>query len=670
MPPQGSARPPPARDASCGLPSRAGTTLDMTVQTENSFTDPRSTPTIPGTARPAALEEYARAHPCALPRRRMSRMGWLLPSAIVGGGGDGLGYSNAERADMMIAAVTHRGYNAICFDADDMQARYSKERVAAPSITQWERYALQQLLARPTDSGVGREAVVLICKVSVNNAAQSTLDGLRERVAAAALQLGIAAFDIVLIELPPAAARLIDLPASSFSLVSALEHGVVNAGLAQMYGFAADAFALDHDDAAYDARHLLEASQRVGDGHHLGVLAYTFNLLRLHAAFSSVQPQLIRGSSAASLAQERASGESLADYLRSKGIFQLARQPLDCVSNGRPFRCVDVPTRAGGQAGTQPTDINSARAALSQLNDVLNWAIHCEVKWESEVRSAASNTLSGRSPAVGEASAVQRATPSAVVSGASDAGGSSAAATRGAGANLMEGGGGPSLQSLPLAALQPRDVTWARGIAANLPRFTASLLEWRWAKAAHVLPALERLQAVCLGLPEAAEWAAAYRLLMLDVVSKVDALAEAAHAERAAAVRAVLVAELPQLDAARGDGGAPQQQHASFLPPSLTQMVLQLLLSCPVDAVMTEVPEAIMGPVAVRRDSTTNALPREGAGQAATAAQAGSSPSATCAGFTLLPADVVQGAVKRLSARGSPPAHPPPPGSLHRAMFE
>jgi hypothetical protein len=225
----------------------------------------------------------------------------------------------------------------------------------------------------------------------------------------------------------------------------------------------------------------------------------------------------------------------------------------------RPFRCVDAPLHV---------DRHPARTA-ALLNDIVNFAIHCELLWERRVRALVADER------------------------ALEARAGVAAAGGGAGSD------GARAAPLPLSALLDTDVAWAQLLLSRLahPGFF-TLQEWLHVKHTRLLPALARLAAAVQGVEPAREWATCYRGLMAELADKVETTVEQRHGHQARALGAALLA-----DAAAADAGAP---HAAALPPPpppdarhwgraaappLAAVVARLLLAFPNTVLVSEVPD-------------------------------------------------------------------------------
>jgi hypothetical protein len=643
-----------------------------------------------GAATSAGLEDYATRISCVVPRRRIRLAGlqWTLPSLVCGGGGDAHGLSGLDRGALLVSSVLRRGCNAACFDADDLVDRYGTGSVsrehdtgalaAVPALhaanARWEAHALARLL-QTTDandatadaagtyplSGVRREHLALMATVKLTADAQGAWSATQavavaaDRVAAACQHLDIACFDLVFLELPPPPggargsaeqAAVVD----GAALMAAAQSALVQRGLTQRVGLALPAVSgagsgsgsgsgssgEAGDDSAYAElaavlRGAAAARAHAGAG-LIAAVALPVNLLQSRLLWAAPDDA---GTAVAQLAA------SLAAH---GGLPLFARRPLDCVVGGRPFRCTDVTVAAGPAVASGSerlvTPSNALAASgvpsgapsrpptssvLPGLNASLNEAIHCEVAWERRVRRAVQDAEAARA---GQLAVVLPAAP-----------------TGNRQSELAVGDAASSaLPALPLAALQPRDTAWARLLAANLARLAGSLVEWRWTKYDRIIPAIERLTAVCRVDADATSWASAYRALLMDAAARVDALAEAAHADAAADVATELGVALA------GDGTT-----SGSVPPPLPlrhlhQSVLQLMLpkeaaaeselrqGVTVAAAMTEVGEAF---------TVGDPQPPQAAGQR---------PHTVLSTAAQLPAPVAAAALRGLTLRGRLPA--------------
>jgi hypothetical protein len=327
---------------------------------------------------------------------------------------------------------------------------------------------------------------------------------------------------------------------------------------------------------------------------------------------------------------------SVAQVAREFDLAQFVRAPLDCdmsysirsgssspggvldpsAQSPAPFRCVDSPLHVAYHP----------RKYASVLGDTLNELIHLEFLWDNEVGPAATAHLeqdraaritraaqeAARVQAEQKQHAAQRET--AQTTTARDAAGNelsveveSSAPSRFAPASQMtnsnmqfsadpeapEPKDRAALAMDPLPALpQPDDAKWARIIASNLPRFTASLHEWRQVRAYGVDPAVDRLVAYARQAPAARDWALAYKSLMVDLVSKLDIHTEQMHSPKAADLARRIDAILPFL---REQRTVTLDEGRSTVKYGLASRVLRLFTGAadsPISAVLTEAPEA------------------------------------------------------------------------------
>ena len=272
---------------------------------------------------------------------------------------------------------------------------------------------------------------------------------------------------------------------------------------------------------------------------------------------------------------------SVAELAARRGMAVLLTAPLDCqlparafeaaVAAGegrpppaaaapaavRPFRCVDAPLHV---------DRHPSRLA-ALLNDIVNFAIHCELLWDRRVRAL-----------VAEERALEERT--GVAAGGGGGG----------------GGGGISERSapLPLARLADTDVAWAQLLLSRVehPGFF-TLTEWQHVKHTRLLPALARLASATQGVEAAREWTQCYRALMAELADKVEALVEQRHAHQARALGRQLLADMAAGGPAPPPPPPPAARHwgRDAAPPLQAVVARILLAAAPNSFLVSEVPD-------------------------------------------------------------------------------
>jgi hypothetical protein len=292
------------------------------------------------------------------------------------------------------------------------------------------------------------------------------------------------------------------------------------------------------------------------------------------ASAVSSHPACLGASFLGSLAQQdclrprtELGGRSVAALFHSAGLLNFVRAPLDAVVNGVPFRCIETPEHRDHH----PTRVTAL------LNDVINFAIHCEVLWERSVRATVLEdwALAAKTKTARTGTGSGRRSDAATSNVDAHPASWSALATE-------DGGGGDDtpLPAGPVPELHDTDVAWARIVAQQLqrrPDLPFTLLEWEYAKNRRMRPAMSRLLHAVRGSDGAREWASAYKAFMSELSGKVDIFVEQAHsfaAQHAAREVARIV----------GKPVAP--------PPALHATVASLLLaSVPGAILVSEVPE-------------------------------------------------------------------------------
>ena len=355
------------------------------------------------------------------------------------------------------------------------------------------------------------------------------------------------------------------------------------------------------------------------EGHHLVALTYALSPTRP----SAVLPAIVDAGG---------TPFCVADLARRYGVTQFVRAPLDVVVRvpaagtlaqsgledadddddaasaeltDRTFRCVCPPPHL---------DAHPARLT-PVLNDVINYAIHLELLWDNggvkddvAAAHASGGRRAGGAGPSGGAGEQQEGAAAGAGAGGGAAAGESATPTqsRRASAPLQaptspnhpatrlllaslfppvgaaRGDASRAAAPAPLADLRPGDVAWARSLGSRFDRLD-NFAEWVSLRDTRLLPALGRVRAAVRGVESVLEWHSAYEQLMTRLVRCLDIMLEQAQHARAGAVAAALDAGIPEL---------PQALARAAVPPTLTARILTLALSCPVDCVATEVPDA------------------------------------------------------------------------------
>jgi hypothetical protein len=528
----------------------------------------------------------------------MKATGWSLPRVVFGG--DDYGTPSHDRMGLMQIAAAERGVNMFVFDGDAIIARNtpgSEAYAQRPLDRSWEALALSNLFrghaaapdaAQKQSAGASaaptmqREQAVITVKLKDPC---GSADDLQARLLAVLQRLGLERADLVLLQVSHA-----DLERQSgkgegtrdqvkwlTARLQMLEHAV-GLGLTQAYGLGydrpfGDSLVIDEEvtvplraESVHAATTLTRGmaarirSEAIRQGKPLGNtvdLSPTADTGASPAAKGRVPPPpldpdrryLAAVAYPASLLSyahlfpsPNADVQTAPHQFAQWQWFQLVSTPLDCVANGKPFRCVDA----------DPHEGEHPRRLVPLLNDSINFAIHLETKWDDEVKAQA----------LAEEAKALPATPT-------------------------EGTTGGAQTPAPSAVkvLQPRDVQWARILAPNIATMD-SLLQWSFLKRRRVVPSVDKVVSAALPLAGCKEWAAAYRFVMGDVTAKIDTLLEQQHARRAATVCSMLDNALPEMFATS---------------KSLAERALRLLLvvgprpAIPLsaaDAAMTEVPDA------------------------------------------------------------------------------
>jgi hypothetical protein len=514
---------------------------------------------VPGYAEPAATQEFASKYASVMPRIVSARSSLSFP--VIGFGGEERGgLTTAERSSIMFSAVTKKGVNSFFIDVDAMAAR---GRASSPLYVyreedrNWEGSVVSRLIEKDR---IKREECIVILKIALagvslpdGGTSTTTIEEVPRVIRDALKAIQMQQADLVTITLP---SSMDVFTTSHMQQCVKMADSLVNAGLTQYYGFGCASWSGVEGTPGYTfgqpIRPLFEAAESTATGgrqHKLIALSYEMNL-------GSPTPLLPLTVDA------RGVEWSLPQLLHSYGILSLVRNPLDAVVNGRAFRCVNTPAHLDKHPSRQ----------LALLNDVLNYAIHCEVMWEKEVRDVVASGSNGN---------VQSMDPRFVVrSGDVTTGDNKASALQteisssDSGEEALWTGSGDH-RVVRLQDLEKTDVAWARIIAGQLSK-GFSLLEWRHVKQRRVKPAVERVRGACNNVDLTREWAQGYTMLMGDLMGKIDVLIEQAHSFQAQALGKELDAFLPELESSK----------------ALHVKVERILLSAPSTVLFSEAPES------------------------------------------------------------------------------
>lgn len=552
--------------------------------------------------------------------RTVPRAGWKLPPVGVGAF-DGVTLDDSQRSENMFGGIMRGGSRLVMLNGDALAAPVdAKTRFVATHHprrnSSWEAAALTRVLSA---GRVSREQLIISATFAVKNSAS-----LLHRVQAAAHQASINCFDVLAVSITGADASMSD---SQLLETFAAAEAIIDASLARSFALhASDWHALDASAHASSPmsgtslRRVLLLLQQHGANRQAAAAASTV----LQAGASGVGKEghrCIALVSPASLAKPDvllpavidSTGRpwSIAELAERYGLSLMLTSPLDCLlpaaqfegrfleadpslerpaavpgpDERRPFRCVDAPLHL---------DSHPSRIA-SLLNDVINYAIHCELMWERDVKeavraekttapSAASSTPALPStsssdllemPAIGAPShkgsnsapnhhdalradllgGLPPAPAAEMVLGATDSSGSGSGAAGGNDATaIMPMGEADSRPALSVDDLHPDDVAWAQMLPSrfNHPGFL-TLAEWQHLRAHRLVPAMARLAEATRGASVAREWSHAYRGLLSELVNLINIHVEQTHGHRAA----FLAERLEKLIAEHSAAAAP-----------------------------------------------------------------------------------------------------------------
>lgn len=543
--------------------------------------------------------------------RSVPRTGWKLPPLGVGAF-DGITLDAPQRSENLFGCVMRSGARLVMLQGDSLAS-------GATGSSSWESVALKRVLSA---GKVARDDLI----ISATFAADAS-QPLLQRVQAAARHLGVERFDIVVVSITGADSAMIDSQLlSSFAAAEA----VIDAGLAQAFALhAADWHALDApaqpgkppvsgSAAGTSLRRVLLLLQQHGSNRRAAAAASAalaadtsgagkegHRCIALYSPASLAKPDVLLPS----VVDSSGRPWSIAELAERYGLALMLTSPLDCLlpaaefeerflkadptlerpaavpgtDERRPFRCVDAPLHRD----SHPSRI----AAL--LNDVVNYAIHCEVMWGREVReavraekaAATSNAAAAPAAALLEgpafAAAATAAAPDAlradVLGGLppapAAAGAGDGAAASPASSDLMPMGAADSLPGLAVDDLQPDDMAWGQMLPFrfNHPGFL-TLAEWQHLRAHRIVPSMGRVAAVTRGVAVSREWSHAYRGLLSELVALVNMHVEQTHGHRAAHLAQRLQALIDEHSAALAPAGgasasasAPTSSSASRL---------------------------------------------------------------------------------------------------------
>eukprot|EP01138_Halocafeteria_seosinensis_P014904 gb/GECG01015214.1/.p1 GENE.gb/GECG01015214.1/~~gb/GECG01015214.1/.p1 ORF type:complete len:605 (+),score=78.49 gb/GECG01015214.1/:1-1815(+) len=424
--------------------------------------------TISGKASPTATKEFVTSK--SMPSTRMARGGGLHISRV-GFGSDDYGVDTSERSQQLAKAVLRRGVNVLQIDIDSLFARRqptSPLYETSEAALHWEKRTLQRLICpkQTKKDTVRRDQLVIIGRIGVLGANPYTspygVEVVNDRVQEALNLLGLEQFDLVLTDLPVRSRYSVE--SLSKRVLQCLEESV-DKGLTQYYGIGASQFTpFDEHEGWGDAipiRTIFAVAEDYSAKHHLVAIEYVQSVLDV----SSMLPTAI---------DENEESWSLMELIRSYGMTQLLRSPLDCLHEGKVFRCVD----------SESHDDVSGPDVSHELDEAVNVAIHLERKFEFEVLPELRKESS---------------------------------------------------DNTDLRNIETSDYNWARTVGFNLHQLD-SLLQWRFMWNRRVKPAVNKLTKISSEMHEASQWSRAYQGAMFHMKLAIDKYVDKLHAHRAHAV--------------------------------------------------------------------------------------------------------------------------------------
>lgn len=583
----------------------------------------------------------------SVPFVKSEKTKWVLPRIAFGS--DDFGKPFDERETVLFSAVVNRNSNMMLVNGDSLLSRFvygSEVYTSDRSEGYWEARALYNIIS---SGWVRRDEFVLSASLSLGpqkflpEARSITIEDIPERVKTVLSSLGSNKLDVLFVHLPSEEAytseqSLVDLFTKLETLVGEgyLQHYVLGSdsivltnattpltahathplpakalpldailrartrvkGLAQQVrsdhkgSLGNTENATPYGSPVFDVTVAQEAEKTLdalsAESHLLG-LSYKVSLLSLSHTMRAYSKDDVHAALGMGVASGVGSGlpstseketVSLAEIIRAQGLLQFGMQPLDCVVGDKPFRCITTHNRLL----TAHPDV-----ALSLLNDTINFAIHLENLWDTNLQSKA---MAQESNQVGadtidrEARAHQQM-QALVRSDAQSKEGSLA---------LLHSAVNREAWNCPprVHSLTKSDTAWARILAAQLNELT-TLLEWQFVHVRKVRPALARVLAATADIDVAREWRSGYSLVMHDLTRKLERMFEQEHSGKAGMVLQYLAEQFSQvrkeMEAANGQGALPSP---FFNSADLANVTLRLLLSkhCGVDVILSETPQA------------------------------------------------------------------------------
>lgn len=489
---------------------------------------------------------------------RMPRTGLSLSRTTFGG--DNVGASTGERSRAMWAALKSRRCNTVLINLNELadRRRPTSPMFARDGTSQlWEAHVLHEAMERRL---IAREEAVVVANVMLDDLSLPS-SALPSRVPASELPalvasalhwMGLPSFDVLLVHLPSSPTEfspVTHLPA----VISSLE-GQVAKGAIGSYGFSCSSFSAAEDGSGNSSSSssseggdavgqpvwkIMGVVESVLQDHHLSCLAYDFNL-------GNLQPmhKLFAGEEGGSTKPR-----GVSDLVRSYGVFQFGRRPLDLAQGRHRFR-LSTPSPL------QPDQTGDAIAKA--LNESFSHVLHLEAEFDSKIVPMLR----------------AKATP-------------------------------PPGSTAPPGLPSEQDGTWGRILASCVNDFE-SLCEWEGLLHFNIGRSVETLTRYTSAFEETKNWSIAYRVSILKLMDDFSAVMRFRHEGQMAHVSRALLSACPAVSSALAPGpGSP--------PVPLESVVSQLLVSAGVvDTVCSEAPGVFMSdwalPGDVSREHVVEAL--------------------------------------------------------------
>jgi hypothetical protein len=605
------------------------------------------------------------------PLRRLSQPGGAIQIPALGAGSsDGIIYEPAERADNIFGAVVKGGRRLVMFDAETClhQIKADTAASAAPSLRPrlpWEKLALSKIIS---SQKVQREQLVVAAAFlgadapQLSEKLQAFLQELEEQNTKGYV-------DLIVLEFTDSDTKLSD--PDMLGLFKAAEDAI-DKGLARSYAVHArdwhafDRFASKNKSetgGGTSLRRVFKNLRECAQARNGKDKADSHRCVAICCPASLYSPGIFLPTAA----DDQGKQWSVSELAGRLGLASIVTAPLECLLPGeelenrisqqeeerlkqaaqannvsvyppqranqdrrssssprspassgpRPFRCVDTPLHR---------DCHPRRVA-PLLNDIVNFAIHCELMWERQVKDQVREEREKMTSLTSTTASDQQQERGANAGPISDV------------TNTDQGEGAKKRPVLSVDDLEPTDVCWAQMLVQRLehPGFL-TLLEWQHVRNNRIVPALTRLASVTQGIDSVREFSQCYRGLITELMAKFDIMVEQSHGHQAEwlarevdqVIRKHQGLPITATTTATGDidssASASAISWARKPAPPLHALVRKLFLAYPNAILVSEVPELHELRTKTSRkvdveSEASNVVVEEGAATTATAAK-------------------------------------------------